>query len=146
MTISNAYKNLQKQLLVNIKASTKKQNAGELKKKISLLKYQRTNALRGHQPEKIVDIDSELKELEKKVQDPEVEVDEKILKGLEITKNLESKRNIDHVNDVANYLSYQRTYQELIERYNPGLRASQDDIIRKTAHRVGFELPQEFNK
>lgn len=146
MTLSRAVKNLHRELLINAKASAIKQNAQDLQKRIALLKYQRVNALKNQQTDKIRQIDQELKQAEQHSQEPEVTLDATLLGGLQITKNADSKHSADHINDVANFLSYQRTYQELIERYNPGLRMTQEDKIRRTAHKVGFELPEEFNK
>lgn len=145
MGIQKAYKHLHQQLLVNVKASTKKQSAEELKKRVALLKYQKVNAMKTKQTDKLIEIDNELKIIESNTNDPQVQLDAKLVEGLKI-KDESSNHNINHINDVANFLSFQRTYQELIERYNPGLRMTQEDKIKKTAHKVGFELPEEFSK
>lgn len=142
MSLRKAYQNLHTQLLVNIKQSTIKQNAEDVKKRIALLTYQRINALRDSTPDantKIMEINRKIDDLKKSSNDPQVEIEKKLAEGLKLQ---ESKRNDKHIDDIANYLSYQRTYQELIERYNPGLTMTQEDKVRKTANKVGFELPK----
>ncbi|EME45405.1 hypothetical protein DOTSEDRAFT_104813, partial [Dothistroma septosporum NZE10] len=41
------------------------------------------------------------------------------------------------------YLTAQRQYATLLERYNPGMNMSEEDKIKLTARRVGMELPVE---
>lgn len=139
MSSSVAFKNLYEQLLINTKAAVKKQNAQTIKKKIALLNYQRLNAIKSKDAEKLKQINEDLKKTNQETEDPQVEVDPVLLEGLKPSK--ETPKNIKHVQDVANFLSYQRTYQELIKRYNPGLTMTQEDNVRKTAHRVGLEIP-----
>jgi ATP synthase assembly factor FMC1, mitochondrial len=43
------------------------------------------------------------------------------------------------------YLRAQRTYAELLERYNPGLGMDEEDRIRLTARRVGMDMPVEYD-
>ncbi|RMZ85241.1 hypothetical protein DV738_g339, partial [Chaetothyriales sp. CBS 135597] len=43
------------------------------------------------------------------------------------------------------FLKAQRTYGELLLRYNPGSGMDQDERIRLSARRVGMNLPKEFN-
>ena len=42
---------------------------------------------------------------------------------------------------LAQYARAQRVYSELVERYNPGAAMDEEEKIRLTARRVGFELP-----
>ncbi|KAK4624222.1 hypothetical protein CLAFUW4_05879 [Fulvia fulva] len=44
----------------------------------------------------------------------------------------------------AQYLTAQRQYTTLIERYNPGMNMSEEDKVRLTARRVGMELPVDL--
>lgn len=45
---------------------------------------------------------------------------------------------------IRDYLKAQRTYAELLERYNPNLRMQEEEErVRLSARRVGFELPKE---
>ena len=46
--------------------------------------------------------------------------------------------------EILLYLRSQRTYQTLLEYYNPSLGEDQTDRIRRTARRVGLELPQDI--
>ncbi|PYH96337.1 hypothetical protein BO71DRAFT_428079 [Aspergillus ellipticus CBS 707.79] len=43
----------------------------------------------------------------------------------------------------AKYAAAQRTYAELVERYNPGMTLEEAERIRLTARRVGWDLPVE---
>ncbi|KAF7719960.1 Uncharacterized protein PECH_005818 [Penicillium ucsense] len=42
----------------------------------------------------------------------------------------------------ARYAKAQRVYVELLERYNPGMNLEEEERIRLTARRVGFDLPE----
>lgn len=141
MSAKAAYKALHQQLLVNSKAAAKKQDAQELKKRIALLTYQRINAIQAKDTAKTTEIQSKLDELKKKITDPAVEVDPRLIAGVKIST--ESAHSVEHINDIANFLGYHRQYNVLIERYNPGLSMTQTDKIRKTANHVGFELPPD---
>jgi hypothetical protein len=46
---------------------------------------------------------------------------------------------------LAQYARAQRTYSELLERYNPGMNMEEEERIRLTARRVGFDLPELHN-
>lgn len=48
----------------------------------------------------------------------------------------------EHVENIALFLDSQREYIELLERYNPGISMKQKDKVRKTARRVGLEVPE----
>ncbi|KAF1813818.1 hypothetical protein P152DRAFT_292932 [Eremomyces bilateralis CBS 781.70] len=41
------------------------------------------------------------------------------------------------------YLTAQRQYTTLVERYNPGASMSEEEKVRLTARRVGMELPKD---
>ncbi|CCH43654.1 hypothetical protein BN7_3207 [Wickerhamomyces ciferrii] len=137
---STAYKNLHNQLLINTKQAVKKQNAQSLKKTLALLNYQRLNAIKSKDADKLIQINNDIKQANKDTEDPVVSVDPLLIEKLKLS---ETDKNIKHIQDIANFLSYQRTYQELIERYNPGLTMTQEDKVRKTANRVGLDLPEQ---
>jgi ATP synthase assembly factor FMC1, mitochondrial len=44
------------------------------------------------------------------------------------------------------YLKAQRTYDFLLERYNPGMSMNEEERVRLTARRVGMEMPVEWRK
>lgn len=47
---------------------------------------------------------------------------------------------------LVTYLRAQRTYVNLLERYNPGIHLEDDERIRLTARRVGMDMPAEYGK
>ncbi|QLQ78986.1 hypothetical protein HG537_0B03330 [Torulaspora globosa] len=62
---------------------------------------------------------------------------EKLLKGSQD----ERPRLLQHFKDIASFLENQREYDELIERYNGGSKLSQSETVKRTASRVGLEVP-----
>ncbi|KAJ5363944.1 uncharacterized protein N7496_009657 [Penicillium cataractarum] len=52
---------------------------------------------------------------------------------------------IQEAEQLAQYAKAQRTYTELLERYNPGMSMDEEEKIRLTARRVGFDLPELHN-
>jgi ATP synthase assembly factor FMC1, mitochondrial len=51
---------------------------------------------------------------------------------------------IDHAQQYLQYLKAQRMYATLLERYNPGMNMDEEERVKLTARRVGFELPEEY--
>lgn len=52
------------------------------------------------------------------------------------------ERRLGQAEQYLKYLQAQRQYLTLLERYNPGVNASdEEDRVRLTARRVGMELP-----
>ncbi|KFX89670.1 hypothetical protein O988_08554 [Pseudogymnoascus sp. VKM F-3808] len=51
---------------------------------------------------------------------------------------------VDHAQQYLQYLKAQRQYATLLERYNPGMNMDEEERVRLTARRVGFELPEEY--
>jgi ATP synthase assembly factor FMC1 len=54
----------------------------------------------------------------------------------------DSIRRVQEADQLAQYARAQRTYCELVERYNPGMTMDEEEKIRLTARRVGFDLPE----
>lgn len=54
---------------------------------------------------------------------------------------LKSSNDINNLKNVVHYLRSLRVYDELLERYNPGISMSQEDNIKKTANMVGLQVP-----
>lgn len=52
---------------------------------------------------------------------------------------------IQEAEQLAQYAKAQRMYTELLERYNPGMNLDEEERIRLTARRVGFDLPELHN-
>ncbi|KAJ5142752.1 uncharacterized protein N7515_001539 [Penicillium bovifimosum] len=51
-------------------------------------------------------------------------------------------RRVQEADQLAQYAAAQRKYCELLERYNPGMTMDEEEKIRLTARRVGFDLPE----
>jgi hypothetical protein len=49
---------------------------------------------------------------------------------------------VQEAEQLAQYARAQRSYCELLERYNPGMSMDEEEKIRLTARRVGFDLPE----
>ena len=49
---------------------------------------------------------------------------------------------VQEADQFAQYARAQRVYSELLERYNPGMSMDEEEKIRLTARRVGFDLPE----
>lgn len=52
-----------------------------------------------------------------------------------------SNMRLVHLNDISLFLQNQMEYEELIERYNPGLTMSQSEKVKRTASKVGLQIP-----
>lgn len=50
---------------------------------------------------------------------------------------------LQEADQLAQYARAQRSYVELVERYNPGMTLDEEERIRLTARRVGLDLPIE---
>lgn len=46
-----------------------------------------------------------------------------------------------HLEDVTGFLTSQAEYDELMERYKLGGRFSQEEMVRRTANKVGLDVP-----
>lgn len=51
---------------------------------------------------------------------------------------------VEHAQQYLQYLKAQRMYATLLERYNPGMNMDEEERVRLTARRVGFELPEDY--
>lgn len=58
----------------------------------------------------------------------------------------ETQRRLQIADQLAQYARAQRTYAMLVDRYNPGSNLTEEERIRLTARRVGFDLPVEAKK
>ncbi|QOU19979.1 hypothetical protein BRETT_004626 [Brettanomyces bruxellensis] len=59
-----------------------------------------------------------------------------------LNKNELTTMEKNHLEDLTLYLKSQRVYEELLERYNPGISMKQKDKVEKTAHHVGLDVPK----
>ncbi|KAK6463822.1 hypothetical protein DFJ63DRAFT_138175 [Scheffersomyces coipomensis] len=120
-------------------------------KQITLLNYNRINALKESNQSKVQDIDEKITQLQKTKQDidnanveevkPELK-DESLLHELTHDINHDDKYKLNHLSNISNFLSSQRVYNELLERYNPGLTMNQEDKVKRTANHVGLQVPE----
>ncbi|AAS51696.1 ADL224Cp [Eremothecium gossypii ATCC 10895] len=51
------------------------------------------------------------------------------------------ERRAEHLAEVSGFVVNQHQYAELVERYNPGLRMSQEEKVKRTAAKVGLRVP-----
>ncbi|CDK26975.1 unnamed protein product [Kuraishia capsulata CBS 1993] len=68
--------------------------------------------------------------------------DPELLKRLVKEEAVANERDVRHLSNVVAFLSSQRVYCDLLERYNPGISMKQEDKVRKTARRVGLDVPE----
>lgn len=151
-----AYKALVKATVRADRAARIAQRLANKKQQLALLTYRRMNVAR-EQAKKDIDVPTKMKllkdmsSLTKRVEllkrrEPQ---NDKSLLFVQDTKflrdqvfNAKEKRHIQHLKDVAAFINNQREYNELIERYNPGANMSQEERVKLTANRVGFNIPQ----
>lgn len=129
----------------------------EAKKQIGLMTYKRMQLIRQQQDKKLDSMEKsklvrELNRVEKKIDE---------LKRADASKSKEllfyshtsqfnnalkdlkmDTRMLEHLEDISTFLTNQSEYDELIERYNVGLRMSQEEKVEKTAAKVGLQVPQ----
>lgn len=56
---------------------------------------------------------------------------------------IEQDEDTVNLQNVVTFLRNQRVYNDLLERYNPGLTMSQEDNVRRTANMVGLSVPEK---
>ncbi|CAI4039667.1 hypothetical protein SMKI_09G0750 [Saccharomyces mikatae IFO 1815] len=49
---------------------------------------------------------------------------------------------LEHAFDIIKFLDNQREYEELVDRYNPGNKLTQDEKVKRTANVVGLDVPR----
>ncbi|GCE97460.1 hypothetical protein ZYGM_001311 [Zygosaccharomyces mellis] len=131
------------------------QKAAERKQQLALLTYRRMNIAR-EQAKKDLDSATRMKLLKdmsllnKRVEILKQKVPENDKKLLFVQDtsflrdqilSVQDDRHIQHLEDISAFIDNQREYDELIERYNPGIRMSQEERVKRTANKVGFQMP-----
>lgn len=71
------------------------------------------------------------------------DIDPEIINNISDINHINDKYKSFHLQNTITFLSSQRTYQELLERYNPGLTMSSSENLDKSANRVGLKLPKQ---
>ncbi|EEQ41308.1 putative ATP synthase assembly factor [Clavispora lusitaniae] len=132
--IKKLVKDLQKELTVAHRKAFTARWQKDLDKNKARLTYEKLQLIRNRKP--TAEVEAKLKALESgKIEFPP-------LKKHHLRELLEAEEDINNLNNVVTYLKNQRVYNELLERYNPGLTMSQSDNVRKTANMVGLSVPE----
>ncbi|TID15789.1 hypothetical protein CANINC_004318 [Pichia inconspicua] len=140
MSGKNLFKNMYKALEKSVAASHETHLKEILKKQDALVQYKRMQYVNAG------------KQLSKEEDDKLVESVRNTFAGqmqkidVDLLKHLDKEElhpvEIEHVTNITTFLDSQREYVELLERYNPGISMKQTDKVRKTARRVGLEVPE----
>ncbi|GMM34657.1 Fmc1 protein [Saccharomycopsis crataegensis] len=154
-TLRSNYRRLYRELLRQNKRIYELHKADESKKHDALLKYQRINLIRdGKRPEEIDQIMKirkdtiEQQQLKEKLKGKFINslgFADNNLRSILHLKDLEEQSAIQLTYITETFLKSQRTYEELVQRYNPGMTMSQEEKVKKTARRVGLDVPDAYN-
>lgn len=106
----------------------------QLKENKARLAYEKIQKIKLKQP--FTEIDLKLKKLNAG------EIDYPVFENGKLFSLLEEGKDVHNLENVVTFLQNQRIYNELLERYNPGLTMLQEDNVRKTANMVGLDVPQ----
>ena len=52
-----------------------------------------------------------------------------------------TEKRLQHFRDIAGFMQNQMEFEQLVERYNPGLRMDQEEKVKRTAAKVGLQVP-----
>ncbi|CAI4064525.1 hypothetical protein SKDZ_09G0730 [Saccharomyces kudriavzevii ZP591] len=61
--------------------------------------------------------------------------------GEKVAQGQNADEIFEHAFDVIKFLDNQREYEELVDRYNPGNKLTQDEKVKRTANIVGLDVP-----
>lgn len=129
------YKELQKELVVAHRKSFSARWKKDLEKNKARLMYEKLQLIKARKP--TAEVEAQLKALEAgKIEYPPLDTSA-------VRKLVDSEDDIQNLHNVVTYLKNQRVYNELLERYNPGLTLSQEENVRKTANMVGLAVPEK---
>ncbi|SGZ53383.1 CIC11C00000002615 [Sungouiella intermedia] len=133
--LKSLYKELQKELLVAHRKSYAVHWKKNLEKNKAKLMYTKLQLIKSRKP--TGEVEAQIKALESgKIEYPP-------LKTEGVRELVDSDNDIANLKNVITYLRNQRVYNELLERYSPGLTMSQEDNVRKTANMVGLAVPEK---
>lgn len=155
----SSYKALIKALVRSSRRARIAQAAEDNKRQITLLTYKKINAVRQQAQEKdakskiklIPQIGALTKKIESlKNQDPAKfkkflfygnvsQLREALLRDAQPETLI---KRMEHIRDLAGFVQNQLEYEQLVERYNPGLNMSQNENVKRTAARVGLHVPE----
>jgi ATP synthase assembly factor FMC1 len=111
-----------------------------LKKQDALVQYKRMQYVNAGKQLSKEDDDKLVEDVKKTFISQMPKIDIELLSHLD--KETHHPVEAEHIENIATFLDSQRVYVELLERYNPGISMKQTDKVRKTARRVGLEVPE----
>ncbi|CDO95526.1 unnamed protein product [Kluyveromyces dobzhanskii CBS 2104] len=155
--VLSTYKSLLRSLVRSSKYNRIQQLQQDTKKQLALLTYNRIQLVR-QQQEKGLDLMTKtklVKQLSAVAKKIEVLKNEDVSKSKQLLFYDQSKhikdivvslkddpRSLEHLKDVGHFVVNQSEYEQLIERYNPGLKMSQEEKVQRTANKVGLQVPE----
>lgn len=137
-TLAALRKNLKQELITIQNESNKIHGEKEMQQQKALLQYKKFNLIK--QGKSGREIEEELKVLKSNSLQLDTLKDSTLLNGL-VPEKTESPYVLNHISTVISFLKSKREHGDLLLRYNPGLSMEQEDRVRKTARRVGLEIP-----
>ncbi|CAH6719507.1 ATP synthase assembly factor Fmc1p, mitochondrial [[Candida] jaroonii] len=134
------YKNILKELRIIATKTHKLHSKSQIKKEKALLEYKKYQLLKEGKP--INEITQQIENLT--TGGKPSDKFEQIFKQLHNEEKAKGSNKIKEANfnNIYTFLNSQRIYQELIERYNPGLTMDQTENIEASANRVGLKVPK----
>lgn len=110
------------------------------KQQAAVLQYRKLQLVK--EGKSIAEVEKELAAVETAPASSEVhESKVEALVGRPAGATVTSPRELGLYSNVATFLYSQRTYEELLERYNPG-EMPQEERVRRTANRVGLSVDE----
>lgn len=135
---------LYKKLITSIEESSKSahlaHNKDLLKKQDALVHYRRMQYMQAGKTLTTEDDSKLVEEVKKQFANEIPKVDISMVAHLD--KDSLHPVEVEHINNLSLFLDSQREYVALLERYNPGISMKQTDKVKKTARRVGLEVPK----
>lgn len=153
---ATAYRHLVRAMVRGDRRSRIAQRVEETRKQIALLTYRRMTVVRQQNETKDALLSAklfkELQSLNRQVdalKRERVENDKTLLFARDTALIRESLsenegdagRLLQHLHDMGSFLTNQREYDELIERYNGSSKLTQEETVKRTAGRVGLDIP-----
>ncbi|CAR25038.1 ATP synthase assembly factor FMC1 [Lachancea thermotolerans] len=155
----SSYKQLVRALVKSNRRSKIVQQLEDNKKQIALLTYRKISLIRQCQdpdPQEKLKAMMNLNGLNKKIDNLKQDDPSKSRKLYFYDKSNELKKlimedrsaetstiikKLEHLRDIAGFLQNQMEFEQLVERYNPGLKMDQEEKVKRTAAKVGLQVP-----
>ncbi|CUS24015.1 LAQU0S13e01376g1_1 [Lachancea quebecensis] len=154
-----SYKQLIRALVKSNRRSKIAQQLEDNKKQIALLTYRKISLMRQCQdpnPQEKLKAMMNLNGLNKEIDnlkqdDPSkskklyfYEKSDELKKMIQEDSSVETSaimKKLEHLRDIAGFLQNQMEFEQLVERYNPGLKMDQEEKVKRTAAKVGLQVP-----